>query len=74
MSTLHLHEGMAVWDEDRWNEFAGGAYRSKGAVRRQVTAGAAVTAMQRLAEETRYAGARPVYWISLAMTLAAWLI
>ncbi|HEU0201917.1 MAG TPA: hypothetical protein VFR86_15985 [Burkholderiaceae bacterium] len=66
--SMQVHESMAVWDEHRWNEFESGLQGSLRNERRRLTA------MQRLAEETRYAGARPVFWMSLAITVAIWMI
>jgi hypothetical protein len=68
MSTINVSDGMAVWDEQRWKEFEASLQRSLRSNRQPLTG------MQKLAEEARYAGARPVYWISLGMALAVWMI
>jgi hypothetical protein len=59
-TALELADSMAVWDEEQWKEFEGGVTR----LRRNRTA------MQKLAEAARYAGVRPVFWISLAMVVS----
>jgi hypothetical protein len=56
--------GMAVWDEELWREFEA---TLTGPRRKR-------TARQRPAEETHYAGARPIFWISLAVIGLAWLL
>jgi hypothetical protein len=56
--------GMAVWDEELWREFEA----------RPTWTRRESTAMQKLAQETAHAAARPVFWISLALIALACLV
>ena len=58
--------GMAVWDEELWREFEAEARMTW--TRREPTA------MQKLAQETAHAAARPVFWISLVLIVLACLV